>query len=132
MLMISSLLVHFGGDRQEKYASLPKSPVKSGGSSLWFRGFKGGSPLKSIGIYAPMNPCPCGNYRSRAKQCRCLQPDIKRYLSRISGLLPDRIDVHTEVESIPQEMPAQAPEGEAAAKIGARVEPSPRHSAPAL
>ncbi len=73
-------------------------------------------------LIASMNPCPCGNYGSRTKQCRCTQLDIKRYLSRISGPLLDRIDMHIEVESIPPEKLAEAPLGESSADIRAKVE----------
>ena len=50
-----------------------------------------------------MNPCPCGHFGSRQKECRCTQPEIRRYLQKISGPLLDRIDMHIEMESIPAE-----------------------------
>ncbi len=68
------------------------------------------------------NPCPCGNYGSRTRQCRCTPLDIRRYLSRISGPLLDRIDMHIEVESIPPEKLAEAPQGEPSSAIRERVE----------
>jgi len=67
------------------------------------RGFKGGSPLHCIKTVVPMNPCPCGALGNPAKQCRCTPNEIRRYLSRISGPLLDRIDMHIEVECIPPE-----------------------------
>ncbi|MCR4621191.1 MAG: ATP-binding protein [Clostridiales bacterium] len=69
-----------------------------------------------------MNPCPCGNYGSRTKQCRCTPLDIKRYLSRISGPLLDRIDMHIEVESIPPERLADETESESSDSIRQTVE----------
>jgi len=48
-------------------------------------------------LVASMNPCPCGFYNHPHKECTCGQGTIKRYLSRISGPLLDRIDIHMEV-----------------------------------
>ena len=47
-------------------------------------------------LVAAMNPCPCGYYPDRNK-CLCTQPQIDRYLSRISGPILDRIDICIEV-----------------------------------
>lgn len=52
-------------------------------------------------LVAAMNPCPCGYYTSTEKTCKCTPPQIDRYLSRISGPLIDRIDIHIEVPSVP-------------------------------
>ncbi len=49
---------------------------------------------------ASMNPCPCGYYGSREKECTCTDEQIKRYMSKISGPLLDRIDIHLEVSSV--------------------------------
>ncbi len=48
-------------------------------------------------LVAAMNPCPCGFYPDRNK-CRCSEPQIKRYLSSISGPILDRIDICLEVQ----------------------------------
>ena len=68
-----------------------------------------------------MNPCPCGNLGSRVKECRCTPVEIRRYLSRISGPLLDRIDMHIEVESIPPEQLGDSAESESSDAIRARV-----------
>jgi magnesium chelatase family protein len=52
-------------------------------------------------LVASMNPCPCGFYNHPEKECNCGQGVIKRYLSRISGPLLDRIDMHIEVVPVP-------------------------------
>ena len=53
-----------------------------------------------IMLIAAMNPCPCGNYGSPRKKCRCSMQDITRYKSRLSGPLLDRIDLHIEVPPV--------------------------------
>jgi magnesium chelatase family protein len=46
---------------------------------------------------ASMNPCPCGYYNHPEKECVCAPGVVQRYLSKISGPLLDRIDLHVEV-----------------------------------
>jgi magnesium chelatase family protein len=45
-------------------------------------------------------PCPCGYYGTDARRCRCTPSQIERYLSKISGPLVDRIDIHIDVPSV--------------------------------
>ena len=47
---------------------------------------------------ASMNPCPCGYYGSKIKECVCSQKQIANYINKISGPLLDRIDIQIEVE----------------------------------
>lgn len=72
-------------------------------------------------LVCSMNPCPCGHLGSRTQPCRCTPAEIRRYLSRISGPLLDRIDMHIEVESIPADRLADAAESEGSDAIRARV-----------
>jgi magnesium chelatase family protein len=51
-------------------------------------------------LVAAMNPCPCGYFGTDARRCRCTPGQIERYLSRISGPLVDRIDIHIDVPPI--------------------------------
>ncbi len=51
-------------------------------------------------LIAAMNPCPCGYFTDPRRACKCTPLQIERYLSRISGPLIDRIDIHLEVPSI--------------------------------
>jgi len=51
-------------------------------------------------LVASTNPCPCGYYGSSIKECICTPNDIKRYNSKISGPLLDRIDIQVNVQSV--------------------------------
>jgi len=51
-------------------------------------------------LIAAMNPCPCGYLTDPKRQCRCTPMQVERYLSKISGPLLDRIDIHIEVPAI--------------------------------
>ncbi len=51
-------------------------------------------------LVCAMNPCPCGYYGSDVRPCTCRRDAITKYLSRISGPLLDRIDMHVEVPSL--------------------------------
>ena len=73
-------------------------------------------------LVAGMNPCPCGYYGSRVRQCRCGEAAIRRYLSHISGPLLDRIDLQVEVDAVPvSEINASAPP-ERSADVRKRVQ----------
>lgn len=57
----------------------------------------------SFMLIASMNPCPCGFYNHPDKECVCGPGIVKKYLSRISGPLLDRIDLHVEVTPVSSE-----------------------------
>ena len=51
-------------------------------------------------LIASMNPCPCGHYGSQVHECKCSPAQIHKYLSKLSGPLVDRIDMHVEVDAV--------------------------------
>ncbi len=55
----------------------------------------------SFMLIAAMNPCPCGYYNHPKTECSCGSGIVQKYLSRISGPLFDRIDIHMEVIPVP-------------------------------
>jgi magnesium chelatase family protein len=61
-------------------------------------------------LVAAMNPCPCGYLTDPKRACRCTPIQVDRYLSKVSGPLLDRIDIHLEVPAIEwEELRGQAP-----------------------
>ncbi|RLE19204.1 MAG: hypothetical protein DRJ14_01440 [Acidobacteria bacterium] len=54
-------------------------------------------------LVAAMNPCPCGYFGSKVRECHCTPTRIASYRSRISGPILDRIDLLVNVPQIPLE-----------------------------
>lgn len=73
-------------------------------------------------LVAAMNPCPCGYYGDKNRECRCNPTQIQRYRSRISGPLLDRIDIHIEAPALSiQEMRSERA-GESSSSIRERIQ----------
>ncbi len=72
-------------------------------------------------LVASMNPCPCGNYNHPDKKCLCPPGMVQKYLSRISGPLLDRIDIHIEIVPVPFAKLAELQPAETSAVVRERV-----------
>lgn len=72
-------------------------------------------------LVAAMNPCPCGYYNHPTKECTCKPGQVESYLSKISGPLMDRIDLHVETAPLSYEELAQKTNGENSAAVRERV-----------
>lgn len=77
-------------------------------------------PTKFMLVCA-MNPCRCGNYGNPLKKCTCRPDDIKKYMSRISGPLIDRIDIQVEVPALSFDDLSSKERCETSAEVRARV-----------
>ncbi len=75
----------------------------------------------SVMLIASMNPCPCGFYNHPSRQCTCGPGMVQKYLSRISGPLLDRIDIHIEVVPVDYENLAETAPSESSAVIRERI-----------
>ncbi len=75
----------------------------------------------SITLVAAMNPCPCGYFGHPERECSCTSKAIARYMSKISGPLLDRIDLHIDVPPVEfNELSSNEP-AESSAEIKKRV-----------
>ena len=72
-------------------------------------------------MVAAMNPCPCGYRGDPKRRCNCSPMQVERYLSRISGPLLDRIDIHLEVPPVPFRDLADDRSGTTSAQIREKV-----------
>ncbi|HLF20387.1 MAG TPA: YifB family Mg chelatase-like AAA ATPase, partial [Bacteroidota bacterium] len=72
-------------------------------------------------LVCAMNPCPCGNYGNPNQECTCNPLQIQKYVSKISGPLLDRIDIHVEVPAVKYNELASKKSGETSTSIRDRV-----------
>jgi magnesium chelatase family protein len=72
-------------------------------------------------LAAAMNPCPCGFHNDRTHECHCSPPMIQRYISKISGPLLDRIDIHIDIPAVNYKDLRSTSEPENSARILERV-----------
>ncbi|MCD6506376.1 YifB family Mg chelatase-like AAA ATPase [Candidatus Poribacteria bacterium] len=73
-------------------------------------------------LICAMNPCPCGYFGDPNHRCRCTPTQIQHYISRISGPLLDRIDIHVEVPAVRYRELASERKGESSQAIKERVQ----------
>lgn len=76
----------------------------------------------SIMLIAAMNPCPCGYYGHPTKKCICSQKQVSNYLSKISGPVLDRFDIHLEVAPVEYDSLSSTVKEESSVQIRERVQ----------
>jgi magnesium chelatase family protein len=69
-----------------------------------------------------MNPCPCGYFTDPKRECHCTPNQIQHYLSKVSGPMLDRIDIHLEVPRLKLEHLTDKRRGEPSEAIRSRVD----------
>lgn len=72
-------------------------------------------------VVAAMNPCPCGYFGHPTRACTCRKGEVSKYLSRISGPLLDRLDLHVDVPPVDYDSLANHEKSESSASIRERV-----------
>ncbi|MDY5731291.1 MAG: YifB family Mg chelatase-like AAA ATPase [Eubacteriales bacterium] len=75
----------------------------------------------NIMLIASMNPCPCGNYGSKTKECTCSKQAIQNYLARISGPMLDRMDIQVEMDTVSIGEIESSTKAESSAEVRIRV-----------
>jgi len=78
-------------------------------------------PWEHLRVYSALRGCPCGYYTDPTRQCRCTPYQIQRYVSKISGPLIDRIDIHVEVPRVKYRELKEGQGGATSADIRAEV-----------
>ena len=73
-------------------------------------------------LVCAMNPCKCGWYGHPSGRCRCTEAEVKKYLSRLSGPLLDRLDLFVEVAPLEFDELAQRERAETSAQVKERVD----------
>ena len=73
-------------------------------------------------LVCAMNPCKCGWYGHPSGRCRCTEAEVKKYLSRLSGPLLDRLDLFVEVAPLEFDELSQRERAETSAQVKQRVD----------
>ena len=105
-----------------------RQPLEDGRVTITRVNGKLSFPSKFMLVCA-MNPCKCGYYGSSVRKCSCTPQEIRKYLSKISGPLLDRIDIQIEMPSLSFEELAGKPAGEPSAVIRERIRKAREFSA---
>lgn len=77
---------------------------------------------RQVCVNAVPHGCPCGYFSDASRQCKCSPNEIQRYLSKISGPLLDRIDIHIEVPAIKYKQIRDRRPGKTSADIRKEIE----------
>ncbi len=96
-----------------------RQPLESGSITITRSALTASFPARFILLLAA-NPCPCGRFAGRGRGCQCTSLQVRRYLSKLSGPLLDRIDIRLTVET-PSRAELSETATETSADIRARV-----------
>lgn len=120
-------LAHYGVLFMDEFPQFPaavlealRQPLEDGVVTITRAAAKTTYPAEFM-LVAAMNPCPCGNYGSKTKECRCTPAQIEKYRNRISSPLLDRLDIHIEMNEIDYDELTSKASGESSASIRERV-----------
>lgn len=105
-----------------KVLEVLREPLESGKITISRAAHQAEFPAR-FQLVAAMNPCPCGYYTDTSGRCECTAEQIRRYRSRISGPLLDRIDMQIEVPNMTRQIITGADTGkrETSAEVHERV-----------
>ncbi len=97
-----------------------RQPMEDGSVTISRVGGNATFPCKFM-LVAAMNPCPCGYFGHPTVPCTCPARGVERYLSRVSGPLLDRMDIHIEVPPVEFDELASSARGESSEAVRRRV-----------
>ncbi len=97
-----------------------RQPVEDGKVTISRSAMSVTFPCKFL-LAATLNPCQCGYYGDSVRECKCSMQMIRKYRSKISGPLLDRIDLHIDVPAVKYKEMMTESEGEPSKNILERV-----------
>ncbi len=98
-----------------------RQPLEAGDVTITRANMSLDFPSRFVLVVAS-NPCPCGYYGDKLRECNCTPVQIQRYSSKVSGPLLDRIDLHLEVGVVPFSDMTDKRKGESSSVIKSRVD----------
>jgi len=98
-----------------------REPVETGFVDVIRTGQRARFPASFL-LVAAMNPCPCGRFGSADAECTCDPSVVRRYQSRVSGPLLDRVDLRVRLDPPPASLLLRSGPGETSAAVRSRVE----------
>ena len=120
-------LAHYGVLFMDEFPQFPsavlealRQPLEDGVVTITRTAAKTTYPAEFM-LIAAMNPCPCGNFGSKTRECRCTPSQIERYRARISSPLLDRLDIHVEMNEVDYEDLTSKTRGESSETVRQRV-----------
>ena len=105
---------------QRNVLEVMRQPLEEGSVTIARAALSVNFPARFM-LAAAMNPCPCGFFGDGTRECHCSPVQIQRYVSKISGPLLDRIDIHIEVPAVKYKELRGNTEVESSASVRARV-----------